>query len=306
MVGEELKEQICTRIPGLYVVGKKSKKQIYKQIDKLYEKLVSLGVAVSGDYRSKLPSVNIVTGSPRYEIKENAMCINPIDKNNEELKDDIAEESMHFLDYATQGRIRSDVKTPPEYLYIDEFVGAFGILLEGTSEDGKLRKKIDGFYPKLEKYETPVKDTEYIYKFLFDTVMNKRPHEKLVEEYENNDIFEKYLRSFYKPIKKLIETPEDERSIEDKKRLINFYTTVERVYLEEFKELDELKKEVRSLESHYHRSNQEKSFIVAHKKGYDLAQKVYETDGGIKGFFEKYPNFLLQSYEQKDENIESF
>ncbi len=244
--------------------------QVYKQIDELYENLDSLGVTVSGDYRSELPSVKTTEGCSNYYPIENTIYINP---NDEKLEDIIAEESMHFLDTATKGEVGSNVKTTLKYPYIDEFIGAAGRLFEGTSKDVRLpEKEVRKDLKKIEK---------------------------------ETEVLEKLKKNDYQQIKKLIETSEDERTIEEKQGLNEFYKHFERLYSKNLEEFNE-KNILIFLEAYYHCCNLARSSILAHQKGYDLAQKVHETDGGIKGFFEKYPNFLLQSYEKTGRDIESF
>ncbi len=247
--------------------------QVYKQINELYKKLDSFDVVVSRDYRSKLPSVKTTEGCSNYYPIENTIYINPIDRNDEELKDDITEESMHFLDSATKGEVGSNVKTTLKYPYIEEFVAAAGRLLKGTSKDVRLPKK--EVRKELKKIE---KETE---------------------------VLEKLKKNDYQQIKKLIETPENERTIEEKQGLNEFYKHFERLYSKNLEEFNE-KNIVIFLEVRYHCCNLARSSILAHQKGYDLAQKVYETDGGLEEFFRKYTDFLLESYEEKDKDIKSF
>lgn len=85
---------------------------VYKKIDDLHRKLSLLDVKVSGDYKSKLPSVKTTTQNSCYNPKENTTYINPNDKK---LEDAIAEESMHLA-----RRLRRKVKIKSE-LFLSVF-----------------------------------------------------------------------------------------------------------------------------------------------------------------------------------------
>ncbi|MCK4429313.1 MAG: hypothetical protein KAU95_02975, partial [Candidatus Aenigmarchaeota archaeon] len=215
---------------------------VYNKLNELHRRLTSLGVKVSGDYKSKLPSVKTTTKNSSYHPKENTIYINPNDKK---LEDGIAEESMHFLDYVTQGKVWSDAGGVHKYQYIDEFIGAAGRLIGKTSKDVRLSKKevreyldelkkskenalsfsdkLNVVRSKLEEYKTFEKDMEDVSDFFLDTIIGENPKEELEKEYENNSIFKKHLGEQYEPIKKLIEIPKDKRSDEDKQKLHNLH-----------------------------------------------------------------------------------
>ncbi len=299
----------------------KLKGQVYKTIYDLREKLDSLGVKLPKDYGSNLPYVKSTiedtdiedittrgyTGA--YDPSKNIIYVDP---NNEDLENVIAEESMHFLDSLTRGEVGRDpgevINRINRHEYIKEFVGGAVRLFKGTSKDvtisekgvrersEELRKEKEKVLPFSGKLEY----VAYIYNFLFDTMTGERPPEELVEEYENNnDFFKKYLgKKEYQQIKKLIEIPEDARSDKYKQKLDIFLVLIDKVA---------------KLETKYERADLqalsfdiERFHLLSHKRGYDLAQKVYETDGGFEEFFKKYPEFLSEPYEQNEKDIKSF
>ena len=296
---------------------------VYKKIDELYEKLISLGIKVSGDYKSKLPSIKTTTGNSYYNQKENTIYINPSDKK---LGDSISEESMHFLHYVTQGNIGSDIGGVHEYQYIDEFIGAAGRLIGKSGKDVRLSKKevresleelrkrkekalsfsdkLKVVRSKLEQYKIFEKDMENISDFFLDIILGKKSKEELTKEYENNNIFKKYLGEQYEQIKKLIEIPKDQRSDEDKQKLDNLHRYFVRKHSEIFKEIAYFEIASTRAEVQPLLSDVTGYSMVSHKKGYDLIQKVYES--GLEKFLKKNPNFLLESYEQKEQDIKKF
>ncbi len=295
------------------MVGEELERQVHEIIGRLYEDLDSFGVKLPEDYGSNLPSVKstIKDTATRgyagaYDPSKNIIYVDP---NNEELEDSIAEESMHFLDSLTQGEVGRD---PGEVInrheYIKEFVGGAGRLFKGTSKDVTIsekgvRERSEELRKEKEKvlpFSGKLKYVAYIYNFLFDTMTGERPPEELVEEYENNnDFFKKYLgKKEYQQIKKLIEIPKDARSDKYKQKLDIFLVLIDKVA---------------KLETKYERADLqalsfdiERFHLLSHKRGYDLAQKVYETDGGFEEFFKKYPKFLSEPYEQNEKDIKSF
>ncbi len=311
--------------------------QVYKKIGRLYEDLYSLGVNVPENYESNLPSVKstIENSATRgyaggYNPVENTIYIK--DKKlgdtitEEDLEDTITEEAMHFLDIFSQGRVGSYLGDIYEYEYIYEYVGSAGILLEGINRDVGIserelennlriiKEKKEKSYDELknieiemDKYVTYKIKYEDIRDFLYDAIVKEKEifHKELVEDYENNNIFKKYLKEDYQPIKEIIEVPKDKRSDEDKQKLEDFLHTYNdlREYCE--KKQSDLKKLSNETKNLIHLYDTRRKSKIQHYKGYNLAQKVYEK-GWLEEFLNKNPNLLSKSCKKKKTDTENF